>query len=300
MKGFLGLIKRMIGGRRLIPFFRRPQVATTKVDARAGYRLWAPTYATETAISFLEDEMAQSMLHGLSQTQLLDAGCGIGRRIQDIPGAIGMDLSPEMLVAGGAHNVVAGDVRALPFGSKRFDMVWCRLVLGHLPDPLAAYQEFARVCMLGGYIFVTDFHPDAFAAGHRRTFNAQEGTVHEIEHYVHPNHIQLAAKAGLTLLASREGIVGPSIRNFYASGIGLRSYKRDLGLKLISAFLFHRSNGFAHADHLDGSTSSEFALNAAENKAEAAASSNINLEYRRSGGQNKSPAESIEARQNVG
>jgi len=245
MKDFLGLIRRKVRGRSLIPFARRPQVTTIKVDAREGYRLWAPTYASETAVSFLEDQLAQGMLHGLPQTHLLDAGCGVGRRIRDIPSAIGIDLSTEMLAAGEAHNVVAGDVRAMPFASDRFDMVWCRLVLGHLPDPLAAYMEFARVCMPDGYVFVTDFHPDAFAHGHRRTFNVQVGAVHEIEHYVHADHIQLAAKAGLQFLASREATVGPSIRDFYASGIGLKAYKRDLGLKLISAFLFRRSNEFA-------------------------------------------------------
>jgi len=242
MIGILSRIKRKLGGKNLIPFLRKPRVSISKLDAREGYRLWAPTYATENAITFLDNELANKMLRGLPQTQLLDAGCGIGRRIRDIPGAIGMDLSPEMLAAGGAHNVVAGDVRAMPFASQCFDMVWCRLVLGHFPDPLPAYFELARVCMPGGYIFVTDTHPDAFAAGHRRTFNAQGGTIHEIEHYVHGDHIRLAAKVGLTLLASREGIVGPSIRDFYASGIGLKAYNRDCGLKLISAFLFRRSD----------------------------------------------------------
>ena len=122
-------------------------------------------------------------------------------------------------------------------------MVWCRLVLGHIPDPLPAYREFARAfaCQEDTSLSQTS-HPDANVAGHRRIFNAQEGAVHEIEHYVHADHIQLAAKAGLTLQASCEGIVGPSIRDFYASGIGLKAYKRDLGLKLISAFLFRKSD----------------------------------------------------------
>src|ERR1700678_1231836 len=100
MKDFLRLIMRKVGGRTPLPFLRRPQAAISKLDAREGYRLWAPTYATETPISFLEDELAKNMLHGLPQAQLLDAGCGVGRRISDIPGAIGMDLSPEMLAAG--------------------------------------------------------------------------------------------------------------------------------------------------------------------------------------------------------
>jgi malonyl-CoA O-methyltransferase len=107
-----------------------------------------------------------------------------------------MDLSPDLLAAGGARNVVSGDVRAMPFVSESFDMVWCRLVLGHLPDPLRSYSELARVCMPGGYVFVTDFHPDAVAAGHRRTFTDQTGTVHAIKHHVHNNHADLALSAG--------------------------------------------------------------------------------------------------------
>lgn len=51
------------------------------------------------------------------------------------------------------------------------------------------------VC-LDGYVFVTDFHPDAIAAGHRRTFTDTEGGVHEIESYVHGDHTQLAEAGG--------------------------------------------------------------------------------------------------------
>ena len=241
MRGLLSRIKRkLIGGNR--------PVVIDKLDAREGYRLWAPCYAAETATSFLDDELAREMLGSLPHAHLLDAGCGVGRRIRDIPDSIGIDLSPEMLAAGGAHNVVPGDVRAIPFASDRFDMVWCRLVLGHLPDPLPAYRELARVCMPGGHVFVTDFHPDAVAAGHRRTFNVQKETVFEIEHYVHTNHVQLAAAAGLTLVASREGVVGPSIRDFYLRGIGVKAYKRDAGLKLVSAYLFRRSNASTPAN----------------------------------------------------
>jgi malonyl-CoA O-methyltransferase len=234
------LMKHRLAGAGLWPFRNGRRPVISKLDAREAYSLWAPTYASETATSFLDEELAQEMLRGLPQTRLLDAGCGIGRRIADIPGATGIDASPEMLAAGAARNVVTGDVRAMPFASNRFDMVWCRLVLGHIPDPLSAYREFARVCMPGGYIFVTDFHPDAVAVGHRRTFTDQAGDVHEIENYVHSNHSHLAETAGLSLIARRDGVVGPSIRDFYIRGIGLKAYKRDVGLKLVAAFLFRR------------------------------------------------------------
>jgi malonyl-CoA O-methyltransferase len=241
MNSLRSLVKRSLSGIGLLASSSdEPEVMDT-LSAREAYRLWAPTYATETVTSFLDEKLAWEMLAGLPQSKLLDAGCGIGRRITDIPGAVGIDASPDMLAVGHARNVITADVRAMPFQSNRFDMVWCRLVLGHLPDPLSAYLELARVCAPGGYVFVTDFHPDAATAGHRRTFTDQAGMVHGIEHYVHNDHVELATKAGLTLVDRRDASVGPAIRDFYARGIGIKAYKRDLGLKLIAAFLFRRS-----------------------------------------------------------
>lgn len=233
MPPFTNFVKRAL-------FRSTPAPVPHIISVREAYRLWAPTYAGETAASFLDNELARQMVHDLPQKRLLDAGCGIGRRIQSIPGAIGIDQSPEMLAAGAATNVVAGDIRCMPFDSNRFDMIWCRLVLGHLSEPLLALREFARVCTPGGHIFITDFHPEAVAAGHRRTLTDASGTVHAIEHYVHTNHVELALQAGLLLIEHRDGTVGPSVRNLYASGIGIKAYKRDLGLKLVCAYLFQK------------------------------------------------------------
>ena len=221
---------------------------------RDAYRLWAPTYSAETAISSLDNELADSLLTGLPYTRLLDAGCGIGRRIQGLPKAIGIDLCPEMLAAGNASNVIAGDIRSMPFESGSFDMVWCRLVLGHLPNLQCAYNELARVCLPGAYILVTDFHPDAAAAGHRRTLADTSGSVYEVEHYIHTNHAELARESGLYLEKSRDGAVGPSVREFYRNGIGLKAYWKDFGMKLVVAYLFRKSSSveaFASSLHPD-------------------------------------------------
>lgn len=220
--------------------FRRGSRSSDRLDTRAAYRLWAPTYQTETATSFLDEMLAQEMLVGLPSTYLLDAGCGIGRRIANKPDAMGLDLSPEMLAAGGVSNVLVGDVRAMPFPDGHFNMVWCRLVLGHIPDPDRAYRELARVCAPGGYVFVTDFHVDAAAAGHTRSFTDKAGSVHAIEHYVHHDHIELARETGLSLVTQRDGAVGDSVRDFYESGIGLKAWQRDQGLNIVAAFLFRR------------------------------------------------------------
>jgi malonyl-CoA O-methyltransferase len=234
------LLARKGVGRVLRMFMRPPEVAPGCLQVCEGYRLWASAYAAETTTSYLDDELARVMLDGLPKAHLLDAGCGVGRRIRGIRGAVGIDLSPEMLAEAGLDNVVAGDIRKMPFASGEFDMVWCRLVLGHLRDPLPAYREFFRVCVPSGYVFVTDIHPNAIRAGHRRNFTDPAGVVHEIENYVHTNHEEMAAKAGLSLVEGRDGAIGPSVRDFYLRGVGRRAYIRDFGLKLVSAYLFQR------------------------------------------------------------
>lgn len=234
-----GLAKRVLFI-PLRPSVLDPSASIQDLNVNDAYRAWAPTYGAETAVSALDEEIAKTILCGLPCTRLLDAGCGIGRRIRGIENAVGIDLNQEMLGAAGQMNVVVGDVRSIPFAPERFDMVWCRLVLGHIPNPAEAYREFFRVCTHGGHVFVTDFHSEAAAAGHRRTLTDGKGTVHRIEHYVHTNHAMLAAQAGLTLKAHCDGVVGESVREFYRSGIGLKAYKRDLGLRLVDAFLFQK------------------------------------------------------------
>jgi malonyl-CoA O-methyltransferase len=214
----------------------------TVLAVRDAYRLWAPSYAAETAVSFLDEQLATEMLQDLPDQQLLDAGCGVGRRIAGIAGAVGVDVTPEMVTAGASANLMVADIRALPFPAAHFDMVWCRLVLGHLADPLPAYRELARVCQSGGHVFVTDFHPDAVAAGGRRSFRDTKGEVHEVEHHVHDDHAWLAAEVGLVMVDRREAGVGPAIRDFYVRADRLGLYEQDMGLKLVAAFLFRKAD----------------------------------------------------------
>jgi malonyl-CoA O-methyltransferase len=211
---------------------------------REAYRLWAPTYATETAISFIDEELTTALSPPLANKRLLDAGCGIGRRMACSEAAlsIGVDASPEMLAASKAKSVAAADVRALPFADRQFDIVWCRLVLGHLSDPTPAYREMGRVCSPEGHLLVTDFHVDAVAAGHRRSFRDGTGAVHEVEHHTHDGAIHQAAaeRAGFTMLARRDGIIGASVEDFYIRAGRLQLYERDKGLAVVAVYLFRR------------------------------------------------------------
>lgn len=218
--------------------------------AQDGYRLWAPAYASENAITSLEQALVAAMTPPLAGLRLLDAGCGTGRRLQDsgAASAIGVDLCPEMLDAG-KHGgdrpirLMVGDVRALPLSDREFDVIWCRLVIGHLPECRRAYAELGRVAKAGAWVIVTDFHPDAYAAGHRRTFR-HEGVVHEVEHHVHqmPDHLIAARAAGLRPVGMREARIGPDVRHFYESAGRPALYEAHLGLPVVSALAFQKES----------------------------------------------------------
>jgi malonyl-CoA O-methyltransferase len=216
--------------------------------AREGYRLWAPSYQAETAVSHLDDLLVARLTPPLAGLSLLDAGCGTARRLRRAGAAlaVGADLTPEMLAASGdPAGLAAADVRSLPFASASFDVVWCRLVIGHLPRTDAAYAELARVCRRGGTVIVTDFHADAVAAGHRRTFRDPSGATREVEHHVHPPQAQAAAAAdaGLHLTAREDGEVGPELRHFYAAAGRLAAYEEQRGLRIVLALAFRRESG---------------------------------------------------------
>ena len=215
------------------------------LSARDGYRLWAPHYHAETAISHLEERLVGAMGVPTEGRALLDVGCGTGRRLSnsDASVAVGIDLSPEMLArARGTKTIAAADALALPLRSEWFDVAWCRLVVGHMRDLAGAYAELARVSVPGGDVIVTDFHPSAFAAGHRRTFRDATGATVEIEHHVHTVESQIGAAraAGLELVTQREGAVGAEVREFFAKANRLDAYAAQLGLPLVIAWSFRK------------------------------------------------------------
>jgi malonyl-CoA O-methyltransferase len=219
-----------------------------KVDE--GYRRWAPSYSSETAISFLEDRLVSAMTPPLAGARLLDAGCGTGRRVRNTAAAsaVGLEPSHAMLAAGIAKDgpitgveLVVADIREMPLQDCSFDVVWCRLVLGHLDRIDQAYAELARVADYGAVVIVSDFHPAAAAAGHRRSFRIRDEQF-ELEHHVHQpeDHIAAARTAGLGLREIRDAAIGSDVRSFYEKAAKLEAYPDHFGLPVVLALAFRK------------------------------------------------------------
>jgi ubiquinone/menaquinone biosynthesis C-methylase UbiE len=97
---------------------------------------------------------------------VLDAGCGSGKMTIPLARAgyqvAGMDLVREGLMemrGKGDFDLVAGDVRNLPFKDDTFDAVVCYDVLQHLlePERARAAEEIRRVLVPGGIAFIEAF-----------------------------------------------------------------------------------------------------------------------------------------------
>jgi SAM-dependent methyltransferase len=101
---------------------------------------------------------------GLTESaEILDVGTSAGtnlRMLRDLGFAriIGVDQSPEAIrfcAEKGLGKVQLGDVCALPFGDRRFDLVLATDIIEHVEDDLSALRELRRVLKPGRHLLLT-------------------------------------------------------------------------------------------------------------------------------------------------
>lgn len=92
--------------------------------------------------------------------RILDNGCGIGPLFKSLPGAdiVGLDISSVMLDAASqqTERLVLGNSQNLPFTNSSFDLIFCRSLLHHLPNPAEAVAEMHRVLRTEGELVLVD------------------------------------------------------------------------------------------------------------------------------------------------
>ncbi|MFE4550091.1 methyltransferase domain-containing protein [Streptomyces sp. NPDC056785] len=117
---------------------------------------------------------------GLSPGQTaLDLGCGTGRalpalraEVGDKGTVLGVDVTSAMLVTAaregraGQAGLLLADCHRLPLPAGAVDGIFTAGLLDHLPDPITALREWARVTAPGGALLL--FHPSGRVERARR------------------------------------------------------------------------------------------------------------------------------------
>jgi SAM-dependent methyltransferase len=93
--------------------------------------------------------------------QILDAGCGSGRTLQELVhyGEVrGIELDEGAASVArdrGFGEVLVGRLEELPYEDESFDLITCLDVIEHTPDDQVTLRELRRVCKPGGWLLVT-------------------------------------------------------------------------------------------------------------------------------------------------
>jgi ubiquinone/menaquinone biosynthesis C-methylase UbiE len=176
------------------------------VSTQEGYALWSTSYDQEdNALIVLEEAYVDPLLASLPFTSVLDVGAGTGRYSLKLArkGAhvTALDQSAAMLAV--ARQAAEQENLAiefqctpvdegLPFSAEQFDLVVSALMLCHVPDMARAIEEFSRVLQPGGYLLITDFHPDSVQYGWRTQFQ-QAGIEYHLPNMPHTRSTYLDA-----------------------------------------------------------------------------------------------------------
>jgi malonyl-CoA O-methyltransferase len=141
---------------------------------RSGYDRWAAVYDDDrNPLPALEEPLVREVAGDVQGVDVLDLGCGTGRHSMWLSRAgakvTAVDFSPGMLEAArrkaGAASIefVVHDLHdPLPFPSARFDLLVSGLVLEHLADLSAFFNEARRVLRPAGRAVVSAMHPAMF------------------------------------------------------------------------------------------------------------------------------------------
>jgi len=174
------------------------------VDTQTGYDRWSAIYDDEeNPLILLEEPRVRALVGDVRGQRVADVGCGTGRHsvwLADAGAVVtGYDFSEPMLARAKAKRraervqLVSHDVtQPIPAGDEAFDQVVSCLVLDHIPELVAYFDELARICRRGGAITLSTVHPAMMLKGVRARFTDPQtqqrimpaSCAHQISDYV--------------------------------------------------------------------------------------------------------------------
>ena len=136
---------------------------------------WTSVMRSETDLLWRVAERFKIEPSEFAQKVVLDAGAGTGDQSRWLLGrgasVVSIDLSSAIEVVARKLRLsagwvgVQGDITALPFSDKLFDIVYCEGVIQHTTDSLQSVRELCRVVRVGGKILATHYGKSARLLG---------------------------------------------------------------------------------------------------------------------------------------
>ena len=219
------------------------------------YDIWADDYDVQPGNLMLDLDkiVLNELLCSITVTgkQIADIGCGTGRHWFDIlqkePSALtGFDVSPGMLkkLKGkfpSANAKVITDNHFSDVENGSFDMIISTLTMAHIENIHEALAAWGRIMKAKGDIIITDFHPDALAAGGQRTFKHQNRPI-AVKNFVHTTAAikQVLLKENFTVINEREIKVDETVKHYYTAQNALHVYEKFKGSPIIYGLHFRR------------------------------------------------------------
>lgn len=215
------------------------------VTTREGYAIWSTSYDAErNPLIMTEEPRVTALLESLPPPhRVLDVGTGTGRWALNLAkrGAdvTAIDESPEMLVVARDKAALASlpirfEQRALqeglPFPSDHFDLVICALALCHVSDLRGAVAECSRVLRRGGYLLITDFHPQAILNGWETTiFRGEDAYILPTVRHSRSAYLRAIEMSGCDVIHVEEVLVRDQPEEAVLRGEDIDEFMRQYG-----------------------------------------------------------------------
>lgn len=163
--------------------------------------------ADEVLNPWLEERLWR--VAGTGGQPVVDLGCGrgywLGRMAARGLVTVGVEPDPERAAdAGGQGPVVVADGTSIPMRDDSVGLVWSIHVLHHLPDPVSALAEIARVLRPGGHLILAETVEDHPLVRLGRRLHPEWDGVHVHSRFSSAALMDMMAGAGLTVVDSRQ------------------------------------------------------------------------------------------------
>lgn len=219
-----------------------------KLSSIDAYKLWSNFYddQPDNVVLYLEEKLFSEMISqiDISGKKLLDIGCGTGRHWKEISDLkplqlIGIDSSKEMIEKlkrkfNEAEVFVSKNNSLKNFEDNYFDLIISTLTIGHINGLGEYFREWNRVLKPDGEIIITDFHPEAFSIGMKRSFKHNKEII-EVENYLYELDYLKNIFAGINwkVKSVNEKIINDDVRHLFNKQNYIDAFNKYKGLPLI-------------------------------------------------------------------